>query len=55
MKRITLDKIASVTARIGLDRNAVLGTDIPAQAGSVIAARVLNAKTTYNTLEDCHG
>ncbi|MFT5288026.1 MAG: hypothetical protein ACI8QS_001611 [Planctomycetota bacterium] len=55
MKRITLDKIASVTARIGLDHNAVLGTDIPAKAGSVIAARVLNAKTVYNTLEDCHG
>jgi len=55
MKRVTLDKIASVTARLGLDANAILGTAIPAEAGSVVAARVLNSKTSYNTLEDCHG
>lgn len=55
MKRCTLDKIASVTRRLELDRNAVLGEVIPAEAGTVIAARVLNAKTAYNTLEDVHG
>lgn len=55
MKRVTLDKIASVTARLRLDKNAILGTEIPAEAGSVVAARVLNSKTAYNTLEDCHG
>jgi hypothetical protein len=55
LKRCTLDKIASVTLRLALDRNAVLGEDIPAVAGTVIAARVKNAKTTYNTLEDVHG
>lgn len=55
MKRCVLDKIASVTKRIELTRNAVLSTEIPAQAGIVIAARVLNAKTTYDTLEDVHG
>jgi len=55
MRRCTLDKIASVTKRIELARNAVLSTEIPAQAGTVIAARVLNAKTTYDTLEDVHG
>ena len=55
MKRCTLDKIASVTLRLGLDRNAVLGDQIPAEGGTVIAARVLNAKTSYNTLEDVHG
>src|SRR5262245_12357573 len=55
MKRATLDKIASVTSRLGLDRNAVLGDEIPAVAGTVVAARVLNAKTQYNTLEDVHG
>jgi hypothetical protein len=55
MKRCILDKIASVTKRIELTRNAVLSTEIPAQAGTVIAARVLNAKTSYDTLEDVHG
>jgi len=55
VKRCTLDKIASVTLRLGLDRNAVLGETIPAQAGTVVACRVKNAKTSYNTLEDVHG
>lgn len=55
MRRVTLDKIASVTARLALDAHAVLGPKIPAEAGAVVAARVLNAKTVYNTLEDCHG
>ncbi len=55
MKRVQLDKIASVTLRLELKRNAVLGDEIPAQAGTVVAARVLNAKTFYNTLEDVHG
>ena len=55
MKRCHLDKIASVTMRLGLDENAVLGTEIPAEAGTVIAARVLNAKNAYDKLEDVHG
>jgi len=55
VKRCVLNKISSVTKRIGLTRNAVLSTEIPAQAGIVVAARVLNAKTTYDTLEDVHG
>ena len=55
MRRVTLDKIASVTSRLALDVNAVLGDEIPAESGNVIAARVLNAKSTYNTLEDVHG
>ncbi len=37
MKRCTLDKIASVTLRLGLDRNARARRDIPAEAGVVIA------------------
>ena len=55
MRRVQLDKIASVTARLKLDRNAVLSEQIPAVSGSVIAGRILNAKTVYNTLEDVHG
>jgi hypothetical protein len=44
MKRVTLDKIASVTSRLALDPHAVLGEEIPAVAGTVVAARVLDAK-----------
>ena len=55
MKRCRLDKIGSVTLRLALDKNAILGDEIPAAAGSVLACRVKNAKTTYNTLEDPHG
>ncbi len=55
MRRVHLDKIASVTRRLELSRHAVLGEEIPAEAGTVIAARVLNSKTSYNTLEDVHG
>jgi hypothetical protein len=55
VKRCRLDKIASVTLRLNLDPNAVLGEDIPAVAGTVLACRVMNAKTTYNALEDVHG
>ncbi|TAH38911.1 MAG: hypothetical protein EYC70_03085 [Planctomycetota bacterium] len=55
MRRVLLDKIASVTLRLRLDRNAVLGPHIPAEEGTVLACRVLNAKTSYNLLEDVHG
>jgi len=55
LKRVTLDKIASVTSRLALDPHAVLSDEIPAVAGTVVAARVLNAKHSYNTLEDVHG
>lgn len=55
MKRVQLDKIASVTLRLELERNAVLGDEIPAEEGTVLAARVLTAKTSYNTMEDVHG
>ncbi len=53
--RCTLNKIASVTRNLGLHRAAVLGADIPAVEGAVVACRVLNAKSRYNTLEDVHG
>ncbi len=55
MRRVEIDKIGSVTLRLLLEKNAVLGDDIPAVEGTVVAGRVKNAKTTYNTLEDVHG
>lgn len=53
--RIQVDKIASVTRRIALDRRLTLSTAIEAVPGSVIAARVLNDKSGYNQLEDPFG
>jgi hypothetical protein len=55
VKRCTLDKIASVTLPLALDRHVVLGAEIPAAAGTVVACRVQNAKSAYNTLENVHG
>ncbi len=55
MTRVLLDKIASVTSRLQIGRHAVLGSDIPAVPGTVVACRVLTAKTAYNTLENLHG
>lgn len=55
MKRVQLDKLGSVTKRLGLDRNAVLGPEIPATEGTIVAGRILNAKSRYNSLEDPHG
>lgn len=53
--RIRLDKIASSTANAKLPTRVVLGTDIPAVPGAVVAVRVLDDKHTYNKIEDLHG
>jgi hypothetical protein len=53
--RIRVDKIASVTRRLGLDRTLTLSRRIEAVPGAVIAARVLNDKGAYNQLEDVFG
>jgi len=55
MKRVTVNKIASVTAALHLRRQLVLGKEIPARAGTVVVGRVLTNKTSYNKLEDVHG
>jgi hypothetical protein len=55
MKRISLNKIASVTRNLHLREQVVLGTEIPAKTGTVVACRVLSSKTKYNKLEDVHG
>jgi hypothetical protein len=51
MKRVLLDKIASVTRTCGLKREAFLSPEIPCQEGVVVALRVLTDKSTYNQLE----
>ncbi len=53
--RITVDKIASVTRRLQLAKTLTLTPEIEVRPGAVIAGRVLNDKSRYNTLEDVHG
>jgi hypothetical protein len=53
--RIRFDKIASATVNASIRQDAVIGRHIPARAGVVLAVRVLDAKSTYNTLEDPSG
>ncbi|WP_445376057.1 hypothetical protein [Natronospira proteinivora] len=53
--RIQVDKIASVTRNMGLDKRLTLSAQIEAKPGAVIAARVLNDKNSYNILEDVFG
>lgn len=55
MKRVHLQKIASVTSRLHLRPQAVLGNEIPAVAGTVVAARVLTSRRSYNALENPQG
>ena len=51
MKTITADKIASVAQHLNLKREVRVSADIPCEEGVLIAAEVLNNKSTYNTLE----
>jgi hypothetical protein len=53
--RIRLDKIASSTRNAKLSWDVQLSSDIVAEEGYVIAARVLVRKDHYNQLEDVHG
>lgn len=53
--RIEADKIASVTRRLGLGQALTLSETIEAEAGAVVAARILNDKHSYNQLEDVFG
>jgi hypothetical protein len=53
--RIHLDKIASSTKNAALSSVVVVGPQIPSVAGSVVAVRVLDEKTTYNQIENVHG
>ncbi len=55
MRKIEVRKIGSVTRRLGLSSPVTTQDTIAAQAGTVVAARLLNDKAGYNTLEDVHG
>lgn len=51
MKRVLLDKIASVTKTCGLSREVRVADEIPCEEGVVLAVRVLHDKSTYNQME----
>lgn len=53
--RVRLDKIASSTRNVELHKDVVVGEPIPARAGTVLAVRILDNKTSYNKVEDTHG
>lgn len=51
MKTIIADKIASVAQDSGLTRKLQVSDEIPCEEGVLVAAQVLNSKSSYNTLE----
>lgn len=53
--RVHVDKIASVTRNLKLDRTVTLAPEVRAEPGAVVAGRVRNDKSAYNQLEDVFG
>jgi hypothetical protein len=53
--RVRLDRIASSTRNAGLTPEVILGDAIIAEEGYVLAVRILEDKSTYNTIEDITG
>jgi hypothetical protein len=53
--RVRLDRIASATRNAALSPEVIVGDEIVAAEGYVIAVRVLEDKSTYNTVEDVTG
>jgi hypothetical protein len=53
--RVRLDRIASSTRNAGLSPEVIVGDEILASEGYVLAVRILEDKSTYNTIEDVTG
>lgn len=53
--RIHLDRIASSTRNAHLAADVILGNEIVAEEGRILAVRVLTDKSKYNTVEDVSG
>ncbi len=53
--RLTLDRIASSTKNAGLTSEVIVGDEIVAAEGYILAVRIMSDKSTYNTLEDTTG
>ncbi|HET8633783.1 MAG TPA: hypothetical protein VFL88_06520 [Gemmatimonadales bacterium] len=53
--RVRLDRIASSTRNAELTPEVIVGDEIVAQEGYVLAVRILTDKSSYNTVEDLAG
>lgn len=53
--RVRLDRIASSTKNANLGRDVIVSDQITASEGFVLAVRILEDKSTYNTVEDLTG
>ena len=53
--RVRLDRISSSTRNAALSPEVIVGDEIIAAEGFVIAVRILEDKSTYNTIEDTSG
>ena len=53
--RVRLDRIASSTRNAGLTPEVILGDAIVAEEGYVLAVKILEDKSSYNTVEDITG
>ena len=53
--RVRLDRIASATRNAHLAAEVIVGDQIVAQEGYVLAVRILSDKSSYNTVEDLAG
>jgi hypothetical protein len=53
--RVRLDRIASSTRNTRLSTDVIVGEEIVAREGYVLAVRILDDKSTYNTVEDLSG
>ena len=53
--RIRLDRISSSTRNAQLANEVIVGDEIVAAEGYVLAVRILHDKSSYNTIEDLTG
>ena len=53
--RLRLDRIASSTRNARLATDVIVGEEIVAAEGYVLAVRILDDKSAYNTVEDLSG
>ena len=53
--RVRLDRIASSTRNARLSSDVIVGEEIVAHEGYILAVRILEDKSTYNTVEDLSG
>ena len=53
--RVRLDRISSSTRNAALPSEVIVGEEIVAAEGYVLAVRILEDKSTYNTIEDVTG